>query len=58
MELVYLWVEDYKNIQKQGFNFSPNFDVEFTPVYEDKKLSEKSELKITPKENPLKNIFG
>ena len=20
MELVYLWVEDYKNIQKQGFN--------------------------------------
>jgi len=22
MELVYLWVEDYKNIQKQGFNFS------------------------------------
>jgi hypothetical protein len=21
MELVYLWVEDYKNIKKQGFNF-------------------------------------
>jgi ABC-type multidrug transport system ATPase subunit len=58
MELVYLWVEDYKNIHKQGFNFSPNFDVEFTPVYEDKKLSEKSELKITPKENPLKDFFG
>lgn len=37
MELVYLWIEDYKNIQKQGFNFSPNFHVEFTPVYEDKK---------------------
>ncbi|MCT7638631.1 ATP-binding protein [Aliarcobacter butzleri] len=58
MELVYLWVEDYKNIKKQGFNFSPNFDVEFTPTYEDEKLSDKSELKITPKENPLKNFFG
>jgi len=23
MELVYLWVEDYKNIKRQGFNFSP-----------------------------------
>ena len=58
MELVYLWVEDYKNIHKQGFNFSPNFDVKFTPVYENEKLSEKSELKITPKENPLKDFFG
>jgi len=25
MELVYLWVEDYKNIKNQGFNFSPRF---------------------------------
>ena len=25
MELVYLWIEDYKNIQKQGVNFSPRF---------------------------------
>lgn len=58
MELVYLWVEDYKNIKRQGFNFSPNFEVEFTPVYNDEKLSEKSELKITPKENPLKDFFA
>jgi predicted ATPase len=29
MELVYLWVEDYKNIQKQGFNFSPRFRCDF-----------------------------
>ena len=58
MELVYLWVEDYKNIQKQGFNFSPNFDVKFTPVYENKKLSDKSKLEIIPKENPLKDFFG
>jgi len=25
MELVYLWVDEYKNIKKQGFNFSPRF---------------------------------
>jgi len=25
MELVYLWVEKYKNIEKQGFNFLPRF---------------------------------
>ena len=25
MELVYLWVEKYKNIEKQGFHFSPRF---------------------------------
>lgn len=23
MELLYVWIEDYKNIKKQGFNFSP-----------------------------------
>jgi predicted ATP-binding protein involved in virulence len=29
MELVYLWVENYKNIYRQGFNFSPRFECEF-----------------------------
>lgn len=29
MELVYLWVEDYKNIHKQGFSFSPRFHCEY-----------------------------
>lgn len=29
MELVYLWVEKYKNIENQGFNFSPRFDCSF-----------------------------
>ena len=35
MELVYLWVEDYKNIQKQGFNFSPRLECEFKYRYEE-----------------------
>ena len=38
MELVYLWVEDYKNIKKQGFNFSPRFRCEYD--------EEKNELTI------------
>ncbi len=38
MELVYLWVEDYKNIQKQGFNFSPRFRCKYD--------EEKNELSI------------
>ena len=29
MELVYLWIEEYKNIKNQGFNFSPRFDCKF-----------------------------
>jgi energy-coupling factor transporter ATP-binding protein EcfA2 len=29
MELVYLWIEKYKNIENQGFNFSPRFECEF-----------------------------
>ena len=41
MELVYLWVEDYKNIQKQEFNFSPRFECEFKD----------NELTITEKED-------
>ena len=54
MELVYLWVEDYKNIKKQGFNFSPRFRCEYD--------EEKNELKIIDKEETgefyPKNFFG
>ena len=48
MELVYLWVEDYKNIKKQGFNFSPRFRCEFKDKYEkytDVNGKEKEKLK-------------
>jgi predicted ATP-binding protein involved in virulence len=51
MELVYLWVEEYKNIKNQGFNFSPRFECEFFPKYDkDGKLEKDCELKITPKD--------
>ena len=29
MQLLYIWIEDYKNIKRQGFNFSPLHDFEF-----------------------------
>jgi ABC-type lipoprotein export system ATPase subunit len=55
MELVYLWVEDYKNIQKQGFNFSPRFECKY----------ENDELTICDKKknecednNYIENFFG
>ena len=32
MELVYFWVDSYKNIEKQGFNFSPRFECEYDGV--------------------------
>jgi predicted ATPase len=54
MELVYLWVDGYKNIQKQGFNFSPRFRCEYD--------EEKNELNIIDKDETgefyPKNFFG
>ena len=46
MELVYLWVEEYKNIHRQGFNFSPRFESE---VFEDEE-NNTYELVICDKE--------
>ena len=37
MELVYLWIEDYKNIKNQGFNFNSAYEFHFDN--EKKKLS-------------------
>jgi len=47
MELVYLWVEKYKNIHKRGFNFSPQFECDF----DDKSLTIKEH-------NNIPNFFG
>jgi len=56
MELVYLWVEEYKNIHRQGFNFSPRFRCEFKAEYEidadgKEKLKDNCELVICDKED-------
>src|SRR5688572_28783317 len=39
MELVYLWVEQFRNIEKQGFNLNPKYEVQFTSDIETPKLS-------------------
>jgi len=44
MELVYLWVEDYKNIKKQGFNFSPRFKCEYDEESKNLTIDEKESL--------------
>ncbi len=56
MELVYLWVEEHKNIKEEGFNFSPRFECEFFPEYEEdangkKKLKNDCKLLIKPQEH-------
>ena len=50
MELVYLWVEDYKNIHRQGFNFSPRFNCNYDP--------DNNELTIDKNDDYIENFFG
>ncbi|AFM05354.1 hypothetical protein Fleli_3013 [Bernardetia litoralis DSM 6794] len=59
MELLYLWIEDYKNIYRQGFNFSPLYDFEFTPTKEvDGKVIEGTLIdKMNPTERETKEKF-
>ena len=66
LELVYLWVEDYKNIHKQGFNFSPRFDCKFHDEYaENGNLKDNCKLVICDKKKKeckdndyIENFFG
>lgn len=54
MELVYLWVESYKNIEKQGFNFSPRFRCEYDEDIKELNIIDKDETgEFYPK-----NFFG
>ena len=55
MELVYLWVEEYKNIKNQGFNFSSRFECE----YDGENLKVYDKKKNECKNNEyLENFFG
>ena len=55
MELVYLWVEKYKNIIEQGFDFSPRFECK----YKDGNLTICDKEKKESKDNEyLENFFG
>jgi predicted ATP-binding protein involved in virulence len=55
VELVYLWVEKYKNIKRQGFNFSPRFECK----YENDELTICDKKKNECKDNNyIENFFG
>ena len=65
LELLYLWIEDYKNIHHQGFNFSPDHRFIFEPVFEEVEENgqtvqrvKSGTLKELPIEKqPLKDFF-
>jgi hypothetical protein len=59
MELVYLWVENYKNIQKQGFNFSPRFRCEYDEKTNELTINEnKDYVSIFPDNINITAIVG
>ena len=59
MELLYVWIEDFKNIRKQGFNLSPKHWFDFEPRLDDKGKIEGGKLTHSTR-NPKypKNFFG
>jgi predicted ATP-binding protein involved in virulence/polyhydroxyalkanoate synthesis regulator phasin len=50
LELVYLWVEKYKNIKKKGFNFSPRFRCDYN--------EDTNELTIDENDDYIDGFFG
>ena len=59
MELVYLWVEEYKNIIGQGFNFSPRFECSYDEKKEELTINEnKDYVSIFPKNINVTAIVG
>jgi len=59
MELVYLWVEEYKNIKKQGFNFSPKFECKYDENTNELTIDEKKDyISIFPDNINITAIVG
>lgn len=59
MELVYLWVEEYKNIKEQGFNFSPRFDCNYDKNSNKLTIDEKKDyVSIFPENINITAIVG
>ncbi|AHJ13474.1 AAA family ATPase [Sulfurospirillum multivorans] len=59
MELVYLWVEEYKNIKNQGFNFSPRFTCKYDKDKNELTIEEKKDyVSIFPDNINMTAIVG
>ncbi len=50
MELLFTWIEDYRNIQKQGINFSAEYEISFD--------SKTNSLNIEKSNNYIPSFFG
>ena len=50
MKLIYLYIEKYKNIKNQGFNFSSQFECDYDNT--------SNELKIKDHDSCIENFFG
>ncbi|WP_259016671.1 hypothetical protein [Emticicia fluvialis] len=50
MELLFTWIENYRNIRRQGINFSSEFNISFD--------HQKNVLSIERKQNHIPNFFG
>jgi len=48
VELVYLWVDKYKNIENQGFNFSPRFTCKYDEANKELTIDKKEHVSIFP----------
>lgn len=59
MELVYLWIENYKNIEQQGFNLSPKFECSYNKETKELVVNEKDLYKsIFPEDINITIIVG
>jgi len=58
MELVYLWVEEYKNIKNQGFNFSPRFTCKYDKGKNELAVEKKDYVHILPDNINITVVVG
>jgi predicted ATP-binding protein involved in virulence len=58
MELLYVWIEDFKNIKRQGFNLSPKHWFEFSPKETDGKVTGGTLTHVCRNPNYPDHFFG
>ncbi|MCU0439434.1 MAG: ATP-binding protein [Raineya sp.] len=58
MELLYIWIEEYKNIKEQGFNFSSKHRFEFIPEKDKDGKIVGGKLCHEENSNHIENFFG
>jgi predicted ATP-dependent endonuclease of OLD family len=58
MQLLYIWIEDYKNIYRQGFNFSSQHRFEFIPEINNENKIDGELIKKEDNPHHIENFFG